>query len=83
MKRSYFNPVIFKNDRLLITLLEIHVLPCVTNEETELCIILNRAYSEARYNEKYSVSEGTVRILIERVAKFIGHCPKALQGKVT
>jgi HEPN domain-containing protein len=49
----------------------IAVFPCVTKEETELYNTLNKAYSEARYNEKYSVSAEKVQILIERVASLL------------
>jgi uncharacterized protein len=58
------------------------VFPRVTKEETELYNILNRAYSEARYNEKYSVSLEAVGILMERVADLLAVAQKLYDEKL-
>lgn len=47
------------------------VFPCITEEEKELFSLLNRAYSEARYKESYSVPVATVKILERRVQELI------------
>ena len=48
------------------------VFPCVTKEETNLFNTLNRAYSDARYNEKYVVPKETALILLRRVEDLLG-----------
>ena len=47
------------------------VFPRQTKEETDLFNILNRAYSESRYNDKYVVSVEIANILRARVADFL------------
>jgi uncharacterized protein len=45
--------------------------PRQTKEETNLFNILNRAYSEARYNEKYTVTTEIAKLLIGRVTTLL------------
>lgn len=47
------------------------VFPCVTKEEKELFNLLNRAYSDARYNECYIVPPDNAIILKNRVSSFL------------
>ena len=46
------------------------IFPRSTNEETEIFNILQRAYSDVRYKESYSVSSDKVFTLLERVHEF-------------
>jgi HEPN domain-containing protein len=47
------------------------VFPCLTKEEKELFTLLNRAYSDARYNDHYSISAEKIAILMERVKELL------------
>jgi HEPN domain-containing protein len=47
------------------------VFPCITKEEKELFTLLNRAYSDARYNEQYTIPVEKVVILVERVKELL------------
>ncbi|SFE67665.1 HEPN domain-containing protein [Chitinophaga sp. CF118] len=60
----------------------IAIFPCLTEEETDLFNTLNRAYSEARYNEKYTVSAETVQILMERVANLLTLAQRLYEEKL-
>jgi uncharacterized protein len=60
----------------------IAIFPCVTKEETELFNILNRAYSEARYNEKYTISAEKVQILIHRIANLLSIAQRLYEEKL-
>lgn len=55
--------------------------PRQTKEETELFNTLNRAYSEARYNEKYTVSTEVTKILLGRVTKLLDLAEKFYDRK--
>ncbi|WPQ63799.1 HEPN domain-containing protein [Chitinophaga sancti] len=59
------------------------IFPRTTKEEIDLFNILNRAYSEARYNEKYSVSEDVVKIIMGRVTTLLGLIEKLYERKCT
>jgi uncharacterized protein len=43
------------------------IFPCITEEETALFNLLNKAYSDARYKEDYSVPAETANLLKKRV----------------
>jgi HEPN domain-containing protein len=58
------------------------VFPCVTKEETDLFNTLNRAYSEARYNEKYTVSAEKAQILIDRVSNLLTIAQRLYEEKL-
>jgi HEPN domain-containing protein len=58
------------------------IFPCITKEESDLFNTLNRAYSAARYNEKYTVSAEKVQILIERVANLLTIAQKLYEEKL-
>lgn len=45
--------------------------PCITKEEIELFNSLNKAYSDARYNEDYVVTKERVKIIQDRVCDFL------------
>ncbi|WPV65420.1 HEPN domain-containing protein [Chitinophaga sp. LS1] len=47
------------------------IFPCLTKEEKELFNLLNRAYSDARYKEHYTISAEKVTILTERVQELL------------
>jgi HEPN domain-containing protein len=47
------------------------IFPCLTDEETELFNLLNKAYSDARYKEGYKVPMDTARIIEKRVQELI------------
>jgi HEPN domain-containing protein len=55
--------------------------PRQTKEETDLFNTLNRAYSEARYNEKYTVSTEATKILLGRVTKLLDLAEKFYDRK--
>jgi HEPN domain-containing protein len=57
------------------------VFPRLTKEETFLFNTLNRAYSDARYNEKFIVSTEVAKIIMERVATLIGLVEKLYEKK--
>jgi HEPN domain-containing protein len=57
------------------------VFPRMTKEETDLFNTLNRAYSEARYNEKYSVSTEVAKILMRRVTTLLELIEKLYEKK--
>lgn len=57
------------------------IFPCVTKEETNLFNTLNRAYSDARYNEKYLVPKETALILLRRVEDLLGIIQQLYEGK--
>ena len=58
------------------------VFPCITKEETDLFNLLNRAYSEARYNEQYVVPAGKATILIERVKQLLAIAEQLYQERL-
>ena len=47
------------------------IFPCITEEETALFNLLNKAYSDARYKESYSVPTETASLLKKRVAQLL------------
>lgn len=47
------------------------VFPCLTKEETHLFQLLSKAYSDARYNEQYTISADIAKILTERVKELL------------
>lgn len=57
------------------------IFPCQTKEETDLFNTLNRAYSEARYNEKYTVSTEVAKILLGRVTVLLDLAEKFYDRK--
>jgi uncharacterized protein len=57
------------------------IFPRQTKEETDLFNILNRAYSEARYNEKYTVSTEMAKILLGRVTVLLDLAEKFYESK--
>ncbi|WP_142683026.1 HEPN domain-containing protein [Chitinophaga polysaccharea] len=58
------------------------VFPCITKEETDLFNTLNKAYSDARYNESYMVSVEKATILMERVSDFIAIAERLYQQRL-
>ena len=59
----------------------IMVFPRQTKEEMDLFNILNRAYSESRYNDKYIVSVEVANILRVRVTDFLSIAEKIYENK--
>lgn len=57
------------------------VFPRLTKEETYLFNTLNRAYSDVRYNEKFTVSAEVAKIIMERVTTLIGLVEKLYEKK--
>ncbi|OMP74619.1 HEPN domain-containing protein [[Flexibacter] sp. ATCC 35208] len=57
------------------------VFPRLTKEETYLFNTLNRAYSEARYKEKYTVSTEVTKAIMERVTIILGLVEKLYEKK--
>ncbi|OMP74725.1 HEPN domain-containing protein [[Flexibacter] sp. ATCC 35208] len=57
------------------------IFPRQTKEETDLFNTLNRAYSEARYNEKYTVSIEVTKILLGRVTTLLDLAEKFYDRK--
>ncbi|GAA3922658.1 HEPN domain-containing protein [Chitinophaga oryziterrae] len=55
--------------------------PRQTKEETDLFNTLNRAYSEARYNEKYTVTTEIAKILLGRVTTLLDLAEKFYDRK--
>jgi uncharacterized protein len=47
------------------------IFPCITEEETTFFNLLNRAYSDARYKENYSVSTVMANLLKKRVCQLL------------
>jgi HEPN domain-containing protein len=60
----------------------ITIFPRQTKEETDLFNTLNRAYSEARYNEKYKVSTEVAKILLGRVTTLLDLAEKFYDKKL-
>jgi HEPN domain-containing protein len=58
------------------------VFPCITKEETALFNLLNRSYSDARYNEQYAVPAETATILVERVKELLTIAEQLCQRKL-
>jgi uncharacterized protein len=59
----------------------ITIFPRQTKEEIDLFNTLNRSYSEARYNEKYTVSNEVTRILLSRVTTLLDLAEKFYDRK--
>lgn len=53
------------------TMVPTTVFPCFTTEETELFNLLNKAYSEARYKESYTVPLEVAKVLKGRVKELM------------
>lgn len=47
------------------------IFPCITEEETAILNLLNKAYSDARYKENYTVPAETAIILKKRVCQLL------------
>ncbi|BAV05082.1 HEPN domain-containing protein [Filimonas lacunae] len=58
------------------------IFPCFTKEEKELFNLLNRAYSEARYKEDYTIPAEKVAILMGRVKELLNTAEQLYLQKV-
>jgi HEPN domain-containing protein len=58
------------------------VFPCITKEEKDLFNLLNKSYSEARYNEQYKVPAEKATVLVERVREFLTIAERLYQQKL-
>jgi HEPN domain-containing protein len=58
------------------------IFPCITEEETELFNLLNKAYSDARYKETYTVPTETAIVLKNRVQQFLLVTQKLYDKKI-
>jgi uncharacterized protein len=58
------------------------IFPCITEEETALFNLLNKAYSDARYKENYTVPAETAIILKNRVQQFLLVTQKLYDTKI-
>lgn len=58
------------------------IFPNITKEEKDLFSLLNKAYSEARYNEQYKAPKEKVIILIERVKLLLDTTQQLYQHKI-
>jgi HEPN domain-containing protein len=86
--RAYtgFRPTTHNLSRLLdlicnFSLELVMLFPRQTKEETDLFNTLNRAYSEARYNEKYTVTTEIAKILLGRVTTLLDLAEKFYHRK--
>lgn len=59
------------------------IFPCITEEETALFNILNKAYSDARYKEDYSVPTEVANLLKKRVNQLLLVAEKLYNKKLT
>ena len=59
------------------------IFPCITEEETALFNILNKAYSDARYKEDYSVPTDVANLLKKRVNQLLLVAEELYNKKVT
>lgn len=58
------------------------IFPGFTKEETDLFNLLNRAYSEARYNEQYKVPADRAAVLLERVQQILDTAQELYKEKL-
>ncbi|MDR6571029.1 HEPN domain-containing protein [Chitinophaga ginsengisegetis] len=58
------------------------IFPRLTREETELFNLLNKAYSDARYKEDYTVSAEKAAILIDRIKELMSVAESLYQAKL-
>ena len=59
------------------------IFPCITEEETALFNTLNRAYSDARYKEDYSISTEIANLLKKRVHQLLVVAENLYSKKIT
>jgi HEPN domain-containing protein len=59
------------------------IFPCITEEETALFDLLNKAYSDARYKENYAVPTETAITLKKRVQQLLLVAEKLYNNKIT
>ena len=59
------------------------IFPCITDEETTLLNTLNRAYSDARYKEDYSMSTEIAQLLKKRVHQLLVVAENLYSKKIT
>ena len=59
------------------------IFPCITEEETALFNTLNRAYSDARYKEDYSISTEIAHLLKKRVHQLLVVAEDLYRKKIT
>ena len=59
------------------------IFPCSTDQETALFNLLNKAYSDARYKEDYSVPTETANLLKKRVKQLLLVAEKLYDKKIT
>lgn len=59
------------------------IFPCITKEETDLFVLLNKAYSNARYNENFKVSIEKAQILTDRVKELLKVAEQLYKIKIT
>jgi uncharacterized protein len=59
------------------------IFPCITEEETALFNTLNRAYSDARYKEDYSIPTGIANLLKKRVQQLLVVAENLYSKKIT
>ncbi|SFW82740.1 HEPN domain-containing protein [Chitinophaga sancti] len=86
--RAYtgYRPTTHNLSRLLkltcnISLEVMVVFPCLTKEETDLFNTLNRAYTEARYKDTYSVSTEVTKTIMDRVITLLNLIEKLYERK--
>jgi uncharacterized protein len=60
-----------------------NIFPCNTDQETDLFNLLNKAYSDARYKEDYSVPIETAHILKKRVKQLLLVAEKLYDKRIT
>jgi uncharacterized protein len=59
------------------------IFPCITDEETTLLNTLNRAYSDARYKEDYSIPNEIAQLLKKRVHQLLVVAENLYSKKIT
>jgi uncharacterized protein len=59
------------------------IFPCITEEETTLLNTLNRAYSDARYKEDYSIPTEIAQLLKKRVHQLLVVAENLYSKKIT
>ena len=59
------------------------IFPCLTKDETDLFNLLNKAYSNARYNENFKVPIDKAQTLTDRVKELLTIAERLYQIKIT